>query len=122
MSIWRALVLDAAQTLDHRYSTFEYATAIALSWFAQQQIDIAVLEIGIGGRFDAVNVVANDLAVFTPIEAEHVAMLGGSLKSVAWHKAGIIQPGGQAISVPQTRKSWRCWNAKRAKKARRCAS
>ncbi len=96
------LVLDAAQSLDWHYSTFESATAIALSWFAQQQIDLAVLEVGIGGRFDAVNVVHNDLAVFTPIEAEHVAMLGGSLESVAWHKAGIIQPGGQAISVPQT--------------------
>jgi folylpolyglutamate synthase/dihydropteroate synthase len=60
-----------------------------------------VLEIGIGGRYDAVNAVANMLAVFTPIEAEHVAMLGGSLESVAWHKAGIIQPGGRAVSVPQ---------------------
>ena len=42
-----------------------------------------------------------NLAVFTPIEAEHVAMLGGSLESVAWHKAGIIQPNGKAITVPQ---------------------
>lgn len=97
------IVLAAQQTLDHRYSTFESATAIALLWFAQQQIEIAVLEIGIGGRFDAVNAVANVLSVFTPIEAEHVAMLGGSLESVAWHKAGIIQPHGKAVSVPQTR-------------------
>ncbi len=67
---------------------------------------MAVLEVGIGGRFDAVNVVANDLAVFTPIEAEHVAILGGSLESVAWHKAGIIQPGGKAISVAQSPEVW----------------
>jgi folylpolyglutamate synthase/dihydropteroate synthase len=104
-------VLDAARALvlapqDWRYSTFEYATAIALSWFAAQQIDIAVLEVGIGGRFDAVNAVENALAVFTPIEAEHVAMLGGSLESVAWHKAGIIQPGGAAITIPQTPAVW----------------
>ncbi len=91
---------------DHVYSTFERATALALLWFAQQQIDVAVLEVGIGGRFDAVNVVANDLAVFTPIEAEHVAILGGSLESVAWHKAGIIQPGGKAISVAQSAEVW----------------
>ena len=94
-------VLDAEKTFDHRYSTFETATAAALLWFAQREIDFAVLEVGIGGRFDAVNAVENTLAVFTPIEAEHVAMLGGSLESVAWHKAGIIQPGGMAISVPQ---------------------
>ncbi len=91
---------------DHVYSTFERATALALLWFARQQIDVAVLEVGIGGRFDAVNVVANDLAVFTPIEAEHVAILGGSLESVAWHKAGIIQPRSAAISVAQTPEVW----------------
>src|SRR6185503_972995 len=95
------IVFTAQQKLDHRYSTFESATAIALLWFAKQQVEIAVLEIGIGGRFDAVNAVTNVLAVFTPIEAEHISMLGGSLESVAWHKAGIIQPNGQAISVPQ---------------------
>lgn len=94
-------VFAAQETLNHTYSTFETTTALALYWFAQQNIDIAVLEVGIGGRFDAVNAVANTLAVFTPIEAEHVAMLGGSLESVAWHKAGIIQPNGIATSVPQ---------------------
>lgn len=98
--------LDAIHSLDHRYSTFEGATAMALHWFAQQKIDAAVLEVGIGGRFDAVNAVANDLAVFTPIEAEHIAMLGGSLESVAWHKAGVIQSGGKAISVAQTPEVW----------------
>ncbi len=99
-------VLDAERVLDHSFSTFESATALALVWFAQQQIDVALLEVGIGGRFDAVNAVANDLAVFTPIEAEHVAMLGGSLESVAWHKAGIIQPHGKAISLPQVPEVW----------------
>lgn len=95
-------VLAAQQSLNARYSTFETTTALALDWFARQKIDIAVLEIGIGGRFDAVNAVANNLAVFTPIEKEHLAMLGGSLESVAWHKAGIIQPDGTAISVNQS--------------------
>lgn len=95
-------VFAAQQTLDHAYSTFETTTALAFVWFAQQHIDVAVLEVGIGGRFDAVNTVANSLAVFTPIEAEHIAMLGGSLESVAWHKAGIIQPDGIAVSVYQS--------------------
>lgn len=86
---------------DHRYSTFEAATALALWWFNRCRVDVAVLEVGLGGRFDAVNAVPNALAVITPLEAEHLAMLGGTLESVAWHKAGIIQPGGVAITCPQ---------------------
>ncbi len=94
-------VFEAASRLDFAYSTFEMATALALYWFAQQKVNIAVLEVGIGGRWDAVNAVENILSVFTPIEREHVAMLGGSLQTIAWNKAGIIQPDGSAISVPQ---------------------
>jgi dihydrofolate synthase / folylpolyglutamate synthase len=94
-------VLKAASHLDFPYSTFELATALALHWFAQRGVKIAVLEVGIGGRWDAVNVVENVVSVFTPIEREHVAMLGGSLQTIAWNKAGIIQPDGHAISVPQ---------------------
>lgn len=95
-------VQAAMQQLDHRYSTFEQATALALLWFKAQHADIVVLEVGIGGRWDAVNVVQNSLAVFTPIEAEHQAMLGGSLESIAAHKAGIIQHGGCAVSAHQS--------------------
>ncbi len=94
-------VTAAAADLPHHYSTFEQATALALWWYAQQQPDIVVLEIGLGGRWDAVNVVDNVLAVFTWIETEHAAMLGGTLKTVAWHKAGIIQSGGHAVTVKQ---------------------
>lgn len=92
----------AAASLGQRYSTFEQATALAFWWFAQRKPDWMVLEIGLGGRFDGVNTVENQLAVFTPIENEHAAMLGGSLQSIAWHKAGIIQPGGHAVTATQT--------------------
>jgi dihydrofolate synthase / folylpolyglutamate synthase len=95
-------VCKAARNFNHVYSTFEQATALALWWFARQKPDILVLEIGLGGRFDAVNAVQNSLAIFTRIESEHMAMLGGSLESIAWHKAGIIQPDGYALSVEQT--------------------
>ncbi|HLV35644.1 MAG TPA: hypothetical protein VKY59_11045, partial [Spirillospora sp.] len=94
-------VAAAARRVGHTYSTFEQATALALWWFGQQTPDVVVLEIGLGGRWDAVNVVDNMLAVFTRIETEHAAMLGGSLRSVAWHKAGIIKPGGHAVTVKQ---------------------
>ena len=95
------IVQKAAADLDTHYSTFELATALALYWFRQQAVDIAVLEIGIGGRYDAVNAVSNALAVITPIEREHAAMLGGTLAAIASHKAGIIQPYGFAIAAPQ---------------------
>lgn len=94
-------VTEAAACLNYHYSTFELATALALWWFAQQQVKIAVLEVGMGGRWDAVNAVPNVLAVITPIEKEHLAMLGGSLQTIAWHKAGIMQPGGEAVTVAQ---------------------
>lgn len=87
--------------LNTHYSTFEMATALALWWFGQQAVDIAVLEIGIGGRYDAVNTVSNCVGVITPIEREHAAMLGGTLTSIAQHKAGIIQPQGYVIAAPQ---------------------
>jgi dihydrofolate synthase/folylpolyglutamate synthase len=86
----------------HAYSTFEHATALALWWFARREIDIAVLEIGLGGRYDAVNAVENRLAIVTPIEMEHAAMLGGTLDRIAWHKAGVIGWDGQALTVPQS--------------------
>lgn len=95
-------VLAAADRAQVRPSTFEAATALAYLYFAEQQVDTAVMEIGLGGRFDAVNVTPARLAVITPIEIEHAAMLGGSIEAIAWHKAGIIPPGGVVISAPQS--------------------
>lgn len=95
-------IFEAASRLDFAYSTFEMATALTLCWFAQRKVNIAVLEVGIGGRWDAVNAVENVLAVFTPIEREHVNMLGGSLQTIAWNKAGIIQPKTGAVSLYQS--------------------
>lgn len=101
-----AVVQAAAADLNHHYSTFEQATALALWWFAHQKPDMVVLEIGLGGRFDAVNVVMNLLAVLTPIEIEHIAILGGSQQAIAWHKAGVIQQNGHAMTVEQPVEVW----------------
>ena len=95
------IVAEAAAGLPGPVSTFERATALALWWFRQQDAQVVVLETGLGGRYDAVNAAGNCLALFTGIEAEHTALLGGDLAGVAWHKAGIMQPGGQAISAIQ---------------------
>lgn len=75
--------------------------AIALQWFNENNVNVAVLEVGRGGRFDDISVVPNKLAVFAPIMLEHTSLLGGTLERIAWHKAGIIKSNGQAVSVPQ---------------------
>ena len=75
--------------------------AMALRYFDECAVNAAVLEVGRGGRFDDVAVLQNSLALFTPIMLEHTALLGDALGRIAWHKAGIICPGSQAISLPQ---------------------
>lgn len=95
-------VARAAEQVAHPFSTFELTTALAFWWFSLRRVPLAILEVGMGGRFDAVNTVPNILAVLTPIEMEHVQMLGGSLQSIAWHKAGIIQANGRLITTEQS--------------------
>ncbi len=95
-------VIALTQNSDAQPSTFEAATMIAIDWFTAEKVDLAICEIGMGGRFDAVNAVPNQLAIFTPIEREHAAALGGTLESIAWHKAGILQNDGVGISLPQS--------------------
>ncbi len=72
---------------------FELLTCLALLYFAQQNVDIAVLEVGMGGKYDATNVVNPLLSVITTISAEHQKYLGESLQQIALEKAGIIRQG-----------------------------
>ncbi len=76
--------------------------AIALSWFDENAVKAAVLEVGRGGRYDDISVVPNKLSLFTPIMLEHPDYLGPTLERIAWHKAGIIKPYSYAYSVPQS--------------------
>lgn len=75
--------------------------AIALQYFDEIGVEVAVLEVGRGGRFDDIAVVPNRLSVFAPIMLEHTSLLGSSLERIAWHKAGIMSARGAALSVPQ---------------------
>ncbi|RMF77588.1 MAG: hypothetical protein D6737_17240 [Chloroflexi bacterium] len=75
--------------------------AIALQWFDEQGVDVAVLEVGRGGRYDDIAVVPNELSLFGPIIVEHAQYLGETLDRIAWHKAGIIKPYSTAYSLPQ---------------------
>jgi dihydrofolate synthase/folylpolyglutamate synthase len=82
-------------------TTFEIITVLALLHFAQQQVDWVVLEVGLGGRLDATNVVTPVVSVITPISFEHTALLGDTLGKIAREKAGIIKPGVPVVIAPQ---------------------
>jgi dihydrofolate synthase / folylpolyglutamate synthase len=78
-------------------------SALSFLWLAEQQIDIAVVEVGAGGRFDATNVIDPTVSVITSVGLDHIVSLGPNLADIAWHKAGIIKPGATAVigSVPE---------------------
>jgi len=81
---------------------FECATAMAECAFADAGVDVAVLEVGLGGRLDATNVVDKILSVITPIDFDHMQYLGDTLEGIAGEKAGILAPGGLSVIAPQT--------------------
>ena len=74
--------------------------ALTLEYFVRARVDIAVMEVGAGGRFDLSNVVNPDLALVTSVGHDHLKSLGGTLETVAWHKAGIFKPGAAALCGP----------------------
>ncbi|HRD54614.1 MAG TPA: Mur ligase family protein, partial [Flavobacteriales bacterium] len=74
-------------------SFFEWGVAFALWWFREQQVDIAVLETGMGGRLDSTNVITPEVSVITNIGWDHQQFLGDTLEKIAAEKAGIIKPG-----------------------------
>ena len=82
-------------------SYFEILTAQAFLWFAEQEIDIAVLEVGMGGRLDATNVVDPLISVVTDISLDHMEWLGSTVAAIAREKAGILRPGGTMVTLPQ---------------------
>jgi dihydrofolate synthase/folylpolyglutamate synthase len=82
-------------------SFFEMMTAIAFERFAREQVDIAVLEVGMGGRLDATNVVEPLVSVITDIALDHQKFLGNSVGEIAREKVGIIRPGGVVVTLPQ---------------------
>jgi len=81
-------------------TTFELLTALAFSHFAGRGVDFQVLEVGLGGRFDATNVVNPEVCVITSISFDHTDVLGNSLSQIAAEKAGIIKPGSVVVTSP----------------------
>ena len=85
---------------------FEALTALAFAYFQKKRVDFQVLEVGLGGRLDATNVVASPaVCVITPISLDHTQILGNTLEEIAREKAGIIKPGCWAVISPQPREA-----------------
>lgn len=83
-------------------SFFEATVALSFLHFAEQGVDLAVVEVGLGGRLDATNVLSPDVCVITSLDLEHTALLGDTLAAIAREKAGIIKPGTPCVTgVPQ---------------------
>jgi dihydrofolate synthase/folylpolyglutamate synthase len=107
-------LLMAAGKLAAHPTYFECLTAIAFFAFAQQGVDFAVYEVGLGGRLDATNIVSPEVAIITPVDFDHENFLGHSIEEIAGEKAGIIKPGLWVVSSGERPEP-------RAVIARRCA-
>jgi dihydrofolate synthase / folylpolyglutamate synthase len=82
-------------------TTFELGTALALLHFADESVDLAVLEVGLGGRYDSVNAVDPLVAAITSLSFDHTRVLGATLPEIAYQKAGIIKPETPVVTAPQ---------------------
>src|SRR5260370_15774538 len=91
----------AAGQLDLHPTYFETVTAMVFLLYGRERVDTVVLEVGMGGRLDATNVVTPALCVITPIDFDHQAFLGDKLAKIAAEKAGILKPGVPAIFAEQ---------------------
>ncbi|MBS1799701.1 MAG: bifunctional folylpolyglutamate synthase/dihydrofolate synthase [Acidobacteria bacterium] len=93
--------LVARGRLPHHPSFFETLTALAFLYYAEKKIDIAVLEVGLGGRLDATNIVDPLISIITDISLDHQEYLGHTIAEITREKAGILRPQGTLITLPQ---------------------
>jgi len=82
-------------------TTFEVLTALAFAYFGLKEVDFQVLEVGLGGRLDATNVIQPEVCIITSISLDHTEVLGNSLAEIAAQKVGIIKPGSVVVTSPQ---------------------
>jgi folylpolyglutamate synthase/dihydrofolate synthase len=98
-------VIPYVQLVDERHpvamSFFEVLTGMAFAVFADTPVDVAILEVGVGGRLDCTNVADGVVAVITPISLDHTRLLGDTVEEIAAEKAGIIKPGAVAVLAQQ---------------------
>ncbi|XP_013395674.1 folylpolyglutamate synthase, mitochondrial isoform X2 [Lingula anatina] len=83
-------------------SYFKFLTVMAFKVFVQEKVDVAVIEVGIGGQYDCTNIVRKPVVCgITSLGIDHVSILGDTIEKIAWQKAGIMKPGCPAVTVPQ---------------------
>src|SRR5210317_1591628 len=87
---------------DRQITYFEFATALALLWFARRKVDLVILEVGLGGRLDATNVITPLVSVITNVSMDHEMYLGNTLAEIAAEKAGIIKEKVPVVSAVGT--------------------
>jgi len=93
----RAASLFAPEQTEPSISYAEVWSVLGYWWFAERRVDIAVVEVGAGGRFDATNVIDPIVSVITSVGLDHLVTLGPTIADIAWHKAGIIKPGTSVV-------------------------
>ncbi len=94
-------IVDAQELDGVRMTFFEVMTGLAYEAFAQAPVDVAVVEVGLGGAWDATSVADADVAVVAPIDLDHTHLLGDTIEEIAAEKAGIIKPGSVAVVADQ---------------------
>ena len=99
--VWPYHLANAADPEAGPATLFEYLTAMAFQCFAEDSTDASVIEVGLGGRLDATNVVTPAVSVITPVSLDHTAILGDTIGEIAADKAGIIKPGVPVVVAPQ---------------------
>ena len=90
-------VIRLEELMDEAPTRFEVLTAAAYRWFADLAVDVAVVEVGLGGRWDATNVAEADVAVVTNVSLDHAEILGPTLADIAWEKAGIVKKSSTLV-------------------------
>lgn len=97
-----AVVRDKAEKMDEHPTEFELITATAMLWFVEEKCDVVVLEAGLGGRFDATNIIESpECTIIMNIGLDHTHILGDTLEAIAGEKAGIIKPGVPCVAYEQ---------------------
>ncbi|MCS7198469.1 MAG: bifunctional folylpolyglutamate synthase/dihydrofolate synthase [Candidatus Bipolaricaulota bacterium] len=100
-------LIPIADSMIDTPTQFEFLTAMAFLSFARHKIDIAVIEVGIGGRFDATNVITPSVSVLTNVGLDHTDLLGNTVEQIAWEKAGIAKQGVPFVTGEQKQEALR---------------
>ena len=102
----KTLLHIATLPAERDYTFFEVCTALGFAFFAEQGVEVAVVEVGLGGRLDCTNVLTPEVCIITSIGLDHTEILGDTIARIAAEKAGIIKPGVPVVVGPMSEEAW----------------